>query len=70
MIILLNHYLLRGGDLYNSSLNNAGSYGYYRSSAPNGSSYACSLYFYSDNVNDSYVGYRYDGFSVRCVAAG
>ena len=63
------HYLLRGGDLNNSSLYYAGSYGRYWSSAPNGSSYAYYLSFNSGYVRTSYVS-RYYGQSVRCVAAG
>ena len=62
-------YLLRGGYLYSSSLGDAGSYGYYWSSAPNGSSLAYTLYFYSGTVYTDYDR-RYYGLSVRCVAAG
>ena len=67
--ILLNHYLLRGGFLSYSSLSDAGSRGYYWSSTPNGFSYAYGLYFGSGYV-DTYLNYRYLGYSVRCVAAG
>ena len=63
------YYLLRGGYLFNSSLFSAGSYGSYWSSTPNGSSDAYFLYFTSGYVYMNYD-YRYDGFSVRCVAAG
>ena len=63
------YYLLRGGYLYNSLLDAAGSNGYYWSSTPNGSSYAYYLNFLSGYIHASY-GYRYHGFSVRCVAAG
>lgn len=71
MIILLNHYLLRGGRIYNSSLSSVGSGGFYWSSTPNSSSNAYNLNFGSGNVNASYSGSgRYLGFSVRCVAAG
>ena len=63
------YYLLRGGYLISSSLYNAGSYGDYWSSTPNGSSYAYVLSFYSGYVNSSRA-YRYHGRSVRCVAAG
>ena len=63
------YYLLRGGYLYASSLDIAGSYGYYWSSTPGGSSSAYYLLFYSGYVRTSYD-YRYYGQSVRCVAAG
>ena len=63
------YYLLRGGSLSNSSLSSAGSGGGYCSSTPNGSSGAYFLTFYSGYVSTSY-GIRYNGFSVRCVAAG
>ena len=65
----LRSYLLRGGNLNNSSLNNAGSNGNYWSSTPNGSSNAYNLNFNSGNVNTNNNN-RYNGFSVRCVAAG
>ena len=69
MISLPNHYLLRGGNLLNSMLTNAGSYDFYWASTPNGSSFAYYLYFRSGYIamtGDS----RYLGLSVRCVAAG
>ena len=62
------YYLLRGGNLSSSSLSGAGSYGYYWSSTPNGSSNAYLLNFYSGNVTTNDY-YRYNGRSVRCVAA-
>ena len=63
------YYLLRGGYLYYSSLDLAGSDGLYWSSTPDGSSGAYLLYFTSGNVlTDGSL--RYRGFSVRCVAAG
>ena len=68
--ILLNHYLLRGGYLYGSSLYDAGSYGDYWSSTPNGSSNAYYLYFSSGYVGTDGSYRRYYGRSVRCVAAG
>ncbi len=63
------YYLLRGGYLASSSLTNAGSYGFYWSSTPNGSNRAHYLYFGSGYVVTDYD-YRSDGYSVRCVAAG
>ena len=62
------YYLLRGGQLYNGSLNGAGSIGYYWSSTPVGS-YASDLCVSSGYVNTGGFGsYRYNGHSVRCVA--
>ena len=63
------YYLLRGGDLYDSSLGTAGSYGYYWSSTPDGSSNAYFLSFFSGYIYTLNY-YRYYGLSVRCVAAG
>ena len=63
------YYLLRGGFLHYSSLYNAGSYGFYWSSTPDGSNIAYYLNFYSGDVVTGNVN-RYYGFSVRCVAAG
>ena len=63
------YYLLRGGYLDYSSPGLTGSRGLYWSSTPNGSSYAYSLNFRSGSVDTS-SGYRYNGRSVRCVAAG
>ena len=67
--ILLNHYLLRGGYLDYSSLYAAGLGGDYWSSTPYSSSYAYYLSLYSGGVSAS-NGYRYSGYSVRCMAAG
>ena len=64
------YYLLRGGYLLNSSLYTAGSYGYYWSSTPYGSSSAYRLFFTSGNVYASDLNGRYIGYPVRCVAAG
>ena len=64
------YYLLRGGYLYGSSLDDAGSYGYYWSATPTGSSDAYILYFDSGDIYASNYSSRYFGFSVRCVAAG
>lgn len=69
VIILLNHYLLRGSYLSNSSLYDAGSYGFYWSSTPYGSNSAYVLLFYSGCIITDF-NFRYFGFSVRCVAAG
>lgn len=62
------YYLLRGGFLSNSSLNYAGSNGYYWSSTPRGSSDAYVLSFTSGNVYAGLSDRRYYGLSVRCVA--
>lgn len=62
------YYLLRGGLLLNSSLRNAGSRGYYWASTPDGPSNAYRLYFSSGSINAYYLD-RYNGQSVRCVAA-
>ena len=65
------YYLLRGGCLfYGSSLHGAGSDGYYWSSTPDGSSDAYILSFGTLIIQAGSGGYRYSGFSVRCVAAG
>lgn len=64
------YYLLRGGYLYDSWLEDAGSFGNYWSSTPNGSSNAYYLGFDSGYVTTGFVSIRYHGFSVRCVAAG
>ena len=63
------YYLLRGGYLASSYLNDAGSAGYYWASTPYGSNRAYELYVYSGGayMDD---GLRYYGYSVRCVAAG
>ena len=63
------YYLLRGGSLNNSSLNTAGSDGFYRSSTPYGSSNSYYLTFDSGAVYTNFGG-RYGGQSVRCVVAG
>ena len=69
MISLLNNYFLRDSSLLNSSLGSAGSGGYYWSSTSDGANLAYLLGFGSDYANTSYIS-RYDGLSVRCVAAG
>lgn len=48
------------------TMNNVGSYGYYWSSAPGGSSYANFLYFF-DGTFFVHNNYRREGRSVRCV---
>jgi uncharacterized protein (TIGR02145 family) len=53
--------------LSSSSLDGAGSYGYYWSSRPTGT-YSYYLYFTSSYVDPGYSDYRANGFSVRCVA--
>lgn len=68
--LIAPYYLLRGGSLGSSSLFGAGSDGHYWSSTPYSSGFAYLLGFYSGTVTASYDDYRYNGFSVRCVAAG
>ena len=62
-------FLPTAGYRYGGVLKNAGSYGYYWSSAliTEGPSYAWSVGFGSDYVSDSYVGSRWCGQSVRAV---
>ena len=64
-------YWLRGGDVYSTHLNDAGSSGYYWSSSVVSATYAYSLYFstgtYLYPSNNNYYN-RYDGFPVRCLA--
>ncbi len=62
-------YFVYGGSVSISSLNAAGSLGYYWSSTAYSATLAYNLYFNSSNVNPStlYDG-RYRGVSVRCVA--
>ena len=62
------YYLLRGGDLLDSSLRLAGSNGYYWSSTPDGPSMTHTLDFSPSRIDASYYLYRYYGLSVRCVA--
>ena len=61
-------FLPAAGDGDGSSLDDAGSYGYYWSSTPDSvhSYYAWGLYFYSGNFLRYYY-YRYNGQSVRPV---
>ncbi|MBR5532412.1 MAG: hypothetical protein IKU59_03795 [Bacteroidales bacterium] len=59
-------FLPAAGIRYDSSLNNAGSFGYYWSSSPNGSSSAFNLYFFSSAYKVDWD-LRYYGRSVRAV---
>ena len=62
-------YVLSGYRYYSSaSLGSTGSYGYYWSSTVNDSSDAYHMYVNSSNVYPRHNSYRYNGFSVRCVA--
>lgn len=63
------YYLLRGGYLTYSSLTDAGSYGYYWASTPDGSRYAYGLGVGSGGALVS-SSFRYYGRPVRCVATG
>ncbi len=65
--LLCGFYFVYGGNVNSSSLNNAGSNGYYWSSTANNASNAYNLNF-NTSVNPSNNNNRYNGFSVRCVA--
>ena len=56
-----------GGNGYGSSVNGAGSYGYYWSSTWYNNTSAYRLYFRSGSVDPQYSNYEYYGFAVRCV---
>ncbi|MBR4845620.1 MAG: hypothetical protein IKU98_04275 [Bacteroidaceae bacterium] len=61
-------FLPAAGYRYGTSLNGAGSYGYYWSATPySGSNYAYSLYFLSGGYDWDYCSYRNLGHSVRPV---
>ena len=63
-------YFHPSGAVSSGSLWYAGDSGYYWSStAYSSTNRAYSLYFYSGDVNPSYYGNRYYGFSVRCLAS-
>lgn len=62
-----NLRLGRNGYVFNGSLDDAGSNGYYWSSTAYSASNAYSLGFNSSSVNPSSNRVRYYGFSVRCV---
>ncbi len=66
-IVAAPYNFVYGGLVSNSSLNTAGSYGYYWSSTANSASNAYYLRF-STSVDPSLNNARYLGFSVRCVA--
>ena len=61
-------YLVRGGYVGSSQQDNAGYNGYYWSSSVRSSSYAHNLDLRSGYVSPQGNGYRYYGFSVRCVS--
>ena len=62
---------VRGGNVGPGyALDYAGDYGGYWSSVGRSSSYAYDLSFVSGLVYPSSGNYRYNGFSVRCVALG
>lgn len=64
-------YFVRSGYVYPdaSYLGSAGYSGRYWSGRADSSSYAYYLYFYSSSVSPSISYNRYNGYSVRCVAA-
>ncbi len=61
-------YFVYGGAVYNSSLRSTGSLSFYWSSTATDADGAYVLSFGSSDVSPSYYGYRYLGYSVRCVA--
>ena len=62
---------VRGGLVFpGGDLNSAGNGGLYWSSVSYNSDYAHLLNFYPNGVYPSDGYYRYNGFSVRCVALG
>ena len=56
-----------GGNGNGSSVNNAGSNGYYWSSTWYSNTYAYYMYFYSSGVSPQNYRSKYHGFAVRCV---
>ncbi len=62
-------FLPAAGNRNGTSVNNAGSYGYYWSSSPHGSNASAAYYvfFYSGGLNPVNYNYRYVGASVRLV---
>ena len=68
-LFLLQGETKEAGDRYGSSLYGAGGEGSYWSSTPSegNDDYACSLYFFSDNLSMYYDGHRYYGLTVRPV---
>ena len=62
-----NGLFQRSGYWYNG-FNNQGSYGYYWSISQYSSTSARSLYLGSTLVYPAYYSYKYNGFSVRCIA--
>ena len=60
-------FLPAAGYGYGTSLNNAGSYGYYWSSSFSSSAYAYYLYFDSGGIYPQDTDVRFHGFSVRAV---
>ena len=60
-------FLPAAGCRNESSVNSAGSYGYYWSSLPSGTNYAYRVYFYSGYLDPANYYNRYGGLSVRLV---
>ena len=60
-------FLPAAGDRNGSTVNYAGSYGFYWSSSPNSTNRAYDVYFYSGNLNSQDNSGRYIGLSVRLV---
>ena len=62
------YYFVRSGYIYGGDLNGPGVVGYYWSSTVSGSTNAYYLGFRGTGIYPALSGYRYDGWSVRCVA--
>ena len=62
-------YFQRFGYVLGGSLNGLGSYGRYWSSTVYISTNSYYLYFNGSNIDPSYLGNRFSGFSVRCMAS-
>ena len=56
------------GYVYDSSLRNVGSFGRYWSRTADSANAAYDLYFYSSYVGPVNNNYRFNGYSIRCVA--
>ena len=62
------YYFVRSGYVVGGTLNNSGVYGYYWSSTVSSSTNAYNLRFGGTDIYPGRSSYRYNGWSVRCVA--